>query len=200
MGIYIDGTPLETFQAMAKDFHDSLKREADKSLFQENLLVAFNGTRTSDGATLTLFYVDGGTELLSDSFVVKSIDDIFDKIQANKLYICTEIYSSCLIEDMVDNVKFFYEKDSYILANFLRDFCCLVAGKNIDEEVHKKFYAYKKAHSANWADGVHVSENASVALKAHDENLEKSFREFVGENGINFVYNERNWCSDVSIP
>ncbi len=196
MGIYIDGTPIEAFQEIGRGIRSKMHEMMDASTFAGNVLLGFRGRIAEDGATLTLLYATGDDALHSYDFNVKSVDDIFVAMETINLSVCSEIYSPCLLEDTTSGVIFYYEDDSqFVLQNFLSLFGNLVE-KRGDDSAGDKFLEYKENHSVGWADGFHVVGQADSARKDYAEWIEKFRYDFVGARHVDFIYNERNWCSD----
>lgn len=195
MGVYVDGTPLEAFQEIGRGIRSKMREMMDASTFTGNVLLGFRGRIAEDDATLTLVYANGDDAIHSDDVSVRTIDDIFTRMEADGLFVCSEIYSPCLLED-TSGVIFYYEDDSqFVLQNFLSLFGNLIE-KRGDDSAGDKFLEYKENHSVGWADGFHVVGQADVARKAYVEWIGQFRDDFVGARHVDFIYNERNWRSD----
>ena len=198
MGVYVDGTPLEAFQEIGRGIRSKMQEMVDASTFAGKVLLGFRGRIAGDGATLTLVYANGDDAIHSDDVIVKTVDDIFVAMETINLSVCSEIYSPCLLED-TSGVIFYYEDDSqFVLQNFLSLFGNLVE-KRGDDSAGDKFLEYKEQHSVGWADGFHVVGQADVARRAYAEWIREFRDDFVGARHVDFVYNERNWCSDFCV-
>ncbi len=196
---YIDGTPLEVFREFGRGIRSRMKEMADASTFAGNVLLGFRGRIAEDGATLTLLYGNGDDAIHSDDVPVRTIDDIFTRMEEDDLFVCSEIYSPCLLEDTMSGIVFYYEDDSpFVLENFISLFGNLIE-KRGDNSAGEQFLKYKEQHSVGWADGFHVIGQANIARKAYADWMEKFRYNFVGMQHIDFICNERDWHSDYCI-
>lgn len=198
MGVSIDGTPIEDFQAMALRYLEHEKKLVQESDFQGTVVNRIDFIKRNHFLTAEIYYSNcSDTEIHIDSIDIKDMDAINQYLEKKGFYIYdTYGYKNYNMIDMDHNVKFINNNYPVIyqlmIIQLYTDCPDKWNGKMeyVPENlIVDRIKAQKAVSGLSETSANKLYTNPWTSIIDEEGNI---------KSDIELVYNERNWWSDYT--
>ncbi len=197
--VYVDGVSLDEYKKVVDKFNEKIDKQAEKSMFNENVLLSMNAVKENGNYECLLTYVGKDYKLREEKFPFSCTEDIAKKFQDGNFYCVESGYGS--YHDKDAGVAVVSDNSFTSLYSLTTDIGTCAFDESVDDcqKLYDKYSLLNKTIS--YVDYRRIIRECPEAADYLKDAPEKFMDSLVEEYkpSIDLVYNERNWREDYCV-